>query len=142
MGPCSMTRASLPTACGTFLSLYPRGPRFAIGPRCAGEAGNAGDGRVSGTAALGPGDIRQTQDQQQRQNAAPRGLHHRPVSVTSCRGDKTMEWVTTMETRSMGSIIHSPLHVFTECVLSTRADPALGAGVTQIRLLLSWGWRS
>ena len=85
MGPCSMTQA-YPQARSTFLSLYPWGPGFAVRARCAGNARDARDGRVSGAAALGLGGILQTQEQQQGQNAAPRGLHPRPVSATSCGG--------------------------------------------------------
>lgn len=106
-----------PKAGSTFLSLCPWGPRFAVRAWCTGDARDAGDGRVSSTAALGPGGTRQTQEQQQHQNAAPRGRHHRPVSATACGGDEKMEWVIARETCTTCAIIHSPLHALTGCVL-------------------------
>lgn len=97
-----------PKAGSTFLSLCPWGPRFAVRAWCTGDARDARDGRVSSTAALGPGGARQTQEQQQHQNAAPRGRHHHSVSATAC--GRTRRWSGLLPGRlapCVPSFIHS-----------------------------------
>lgn len=62
----------------------------------------------------------------------PSGSSSPPCLSHLLREDKKTEQVTTMETPSICSVIHSPIHMFTERVLATRPGPALGPASTEL----------